>query len=113
RLSELGERRVDALIAQYAACLRRCPGLSEPALLFAPSALSPAPLDSLRDEAGARLSLRDDGEGTQADALRSLVGEDEIVWVLGRLRGLASGFSLRPISVLVRSRGGLALRRIT
>jgi hypothetical protein len=113
RLGELGERRIPTLITQYANAVRRCPGLAEPALLFAPSALSPAPLDSLRDETGARLSLRDDGDGTQAEAVRSLVGADEIVWVLGRLRGLASGFSLRPVSVLVRTAGGLALRRVT
>lgn len=113
RLAELGEPRVSALATQFAAATRRCPGLAEPCVLFAAAELTGGSLGALRDAGGARLELRDDADGVLVDALRALVGGDEIVWVMGRLRGLARGLSLRPVSVLVRGKSGVRLRRVT
>lgn len=113
RLSELGESRLSVLATQFATATRRCPGLAEPCVLFAAAELTAGVLGALRDASGARLELRDDADGMLLDALRALVGSDEIVWVLGRLRGLARGLSLRPVSVLVKGKGGLRLRRVT
>ena len=85
---------------------------STPATM-APSELTAGPLGALRDAAGARLELRDDSDGMLVDAVRALVGGGQVVWVLGRLKGLARGLSLRPISLLVREKAGLSLRRVT
>lgn len=113
RLSELGEPSLPTLLSQYAQSARSCPSLSEPAVLFAPRELSAGPTGSLRDAHGTRLELRDDSDAPLADTVRALAAEGELVWVLGRLRGLLRGIVLRPTSLLVRVDGKLRLRRIT
>jgi hypothetical protein len=113
RLAELGEGEVSALATRFAQAERRCRGMAEPAALFAPRELVVGPSSSLRDSMGVRLALSDDSEAPMAETLRALSGDGELVWILGRLRGLESGLSLRPISVLVKRAGGLSLRRVT
>ncbi len=113
RLSELGEAEVSALSTRFADAERRCPGMAEPAALFSPRELVVGPGGSLRDAMGVRLALSDDSEAPMADTLRALCGEGDLVWVLGRLRGLESGLALRPVSVLVKGSSGLSLRRVT
>jgi hypothetical protein len=113
RLAALGEAEVSALATRFADAERRCPGMAEPAALFAPRELVSGPGSSLRDSMGVRLALSDDSEVPQAETLRALCGDGELVWILGRLRGLESGLTLRPISVLVKRGTGLSLRRVT
>jgi len=113
RLAELGEPALPALLTRYAQAARDSPSLSEPAVLFAPRELSAGPTGSLRDQNGRCLELRDDNDAPLADTVRALAGDGEVVWVLGRLRGLLRGIVLRPTSVLLRVDGKLRLRRIT
>jgi hypothetical protein len=113
RLAELGDVDVSALSTLFAQAERRCPGMAEPAALFSPRELVAGAAGSLRDSMGVRLALSDDSETPMADTLRALCGEGELVWILGRLRGLESGLALRPISLLVKRAGGLSLRRVT
>lgn len=113
RLAELAEPDVSTLLTRYAESARACPSLSEPAVLFAPSELLPGPTGALRDASGTRLELRDDADAPLADTVRALATEGELVWVLGRLRGLLRGIVLRPTSILLRINGRLRLRRIT
>jgi hypothetical protein len=113
RLAALGEAEVSVLAARFAEAERRCPGMAEPAALFVPRELVSGPSGSLRDSMGVRLALSDDSEAPLADTLRALSGDGDLLWILGRLRGLESGLTLRPISVLVRRGNGLSLRRVT
>jgi hypothetical protein len=113
RLAELGETRLPELLTRYADAARRCPGLAEPVVLFAPRELTDGSAGSLRDAMGSRLELRDDQEAPAADTLRELAAEGDLVWVAGRLKGGAAGLSLRPISLLVRKQSKVRLWRVT
>lgn len=114
RLAELGEADMSALRTSYAHALEACPGLAEPVVLFAARDCGKvSPSSSLRDASGTRLTLRDDAGAPLGDTVRTLSGEGEVVWLLGRLRLLSSGLALRPISALLRLESGYRLRRIT
>jgi hypothetical protein len=113
RLAELGETRLPALLTRYAETARRCPGLAEPAVLFAPRELTAGSAGCLLDAGGARLELRDDQDVPLADTLRELSAGGDIVWVAGRLKGLSAGLSLRPVSLLVRKANRMRLWRVT
>jgi hypothetical protein len=113
RVTALGETEISTLATRFAEAERRCPGMAEPAALISPRELSPGPSGSLRDSMGVRLAVADDSGAPLSDMLRVLVGEGELVWILGRLRGLENGLVLRPVSVLVRKGSGVSLRRVT
>lgn len=113
RLGQLGETDVAALGAWYITSSERCPGLSEPFVLLAAPSLDPGSDGALRDRHGRALELRDDEDRPQADVVRALIGDAELVWICGRLQGWSRGLLLRPASLLVRAAGRPALRRVT
>jgi hypothetical protein len=114
RLSEFARGGLSDLAALYASIARRAPGTSEPFVLFSPaqSKLGSEPTH-LRDSRGAGIEIVDDADVPMLDTLRAMAEADEVVWIAGRLTGLARGLVLRPTSMLLRREGRFSLRRVT
>lgn len=114
QLSEFARNRVEDLAGYYATISRRVLGTSEPFVLFAPALHSLGhDASHLRDDQGAGVELGDDANGPLVDTLRAMAEDHEVVWVAGRLTGLARGLSLRPVSLLLKREGRYTLRRVT
>jgi hypothetical protein len=112
-LAERGVRSFQELLGRYTRELNDAPALAEPFVLVAPERIEEDYGGVLCDGRGARLELSDDAGGSVLAVLRRLAGDDDLVWISGRLRGTSRGITLRPTSLLVRSPSGHALRRIT
>ncbi len=114
RLTEFACGSVSELASSYARIARRVPGTSEPFVLFSPAGqkLGSEP-SHVRDARGAGIGIVDDVDVPMLDALRAMAEADEVLWIGGRLTGLARGLALRPISMLLRREGRFSLRRVT
>jgi hypothetical protein len=112
-LADRGVRSFQELLGRYTRELHEAPALAEPFVLVAPERIEEDYGGVLCDGRGARLELSDDAGGSVLAMLRRLAGDDDLVWISGRLRGTSRGIALRPTSVLVRTAAGHALRRIT
>ena len=94
-------RLVRQLGATYASAMSACPAIAEPFVLFAPQRLSNARAE-LVDGDGERLPLLAEAERTLFETLKDVTEGGQLVWVAGRLIGIAGGLFLRPVSALVR-----------
>jgi hypothetical protein len=114
RLSDFARASVSELAASYASIARRAPGTSEPFVLFSPAGrkLGVEPTQ-VRDGGGTGIEIVDDADVPMLDTLRAMAEADEVVWIAGRLTGLARGLVLRPTSMLLRREGRFSLRRVT
>lgn len=114
RLSEFARTGLSDLAASYASIAQRAPGTSEPFVLFSPvqRKLGAEPTH-LRDGGAAGIEIVDDTDVPMLDTLRAMAEVDEVVWIAGRLTGLARGLVLRPTSMLLRREGRFSLRRVT
>jgi hypothetical protein len=111
RVVEVAHSEVSALRERYVSDLRSAPGLSEPFAIFAPAVLESGGQASLRDRAGERIEFAE--PDVLPDAVRAASAGGELVCVLGRLLGRASGLALKPLSAIVRRGAWLELSRIT
>ncbi|MFT3922603.1 MAG: hypothetical protein QM778_08730 [Myxococcales bacterium] len=114
RVSEFARTKVSDLASYYASIARRAPGTSEPFVLFEPAGrkLGLEPIH-VRDASHAGIELVDDADVPMTDTLRAMAEGDEVVWIGGRLTGLARGLVLRPTSMLLKREGRFSLRRVT
>jgi creatinine amidohydrolase/Fe(II)-dependent formamide hydrolase-like protein len=113
RVVQLAHTQVTSLRERYAAEVREAPALAEPFVIFAPSQVDGADDGFLRDESGDRVDVRGDHGTPGLEALLAACRGAEIVCVLGRLLGRASGLMLQPLSAIVRRGEWLELRRVT
>jgi hypothetical protein len=113
RVAEHATHTVRELGLRYVEGARAAPGQSEPFVLFAPMKMGGESDATLEDSEGEKLELSDTVEAPAADALRAQVSGGQLLWVAGRLVGLASGLVLRPISALIRRPDALHLCRLT
>jgi hypothetical protein len=113
RVAEHATHSVRELGLRYVESARAAPGLSEPFVLFAPAKLGGEHDATLHDSEGEKLDLSEAVEAPAADALRAEVASGQLLWVAGRLVGLARGLVLRPISALIRRDDALHLCRLT
>ncbi|HEX5656025.1 MAG TPA: hypothetical protein VFX59_02475 [Polyangiales bacterium] len=112
RVVSLAETQLSVLRERFAADLRASPALAEPFAIFAPAQLEVA-ANALTDAEGERLALRSDPNLSGIDALLAATRGADVVCVLGRMLGRASGLLMKPLSVVVRNGGWLELRRVT
>jgi hypothetical protein len=112
RVVSLAETELGVLRERFAADLRASPALAEPFAIFAPAQIEIA-ANALTDSRGERLALRSDPNLSGIDALLAATRGADVVCVLGRLLGRASGLLMKPLSVVVRSGDWLELRRVT
>ncbi|MET0285391.1 MAG: hypothetical protein ABW352_13005 [Polyangiales bacterium] len=112
RVVSLAETELSVLRERFAADLRASPALAEPFAIFAPAQLEIA-ANALADSQGERLALRSDPNLSGIDALLAATRGADVVCVLGRLLGRASGLLMKPLSVVVRNGDWLELRRVT
>jgi hypothetical protein len=105
-------RLVRQLAATYAAAMSACPGISEPFVLFAPRRLS-AERPELIDADGERLAVLADAERPLFETLRAVCEGGRLLWVSGRLIGVAGSLFIRPASALVQVGDRPRLCRIT
>ncbi len=112
RVVSLAQTEIATLRERFAADLRASPALAEPFAIFAPAELEIA-ANALTDTSGERLALRSDPNLSGIDALLAATRGADIVCVLGRLVGRASGLLMKPLSAVVRSGDWLELRRVT
>lgn len=94
-------RLVRQLAATYAAAMSVCPGLAEPFVLFAPRRLS-LERPELIDADGERLAVIGDAEKPLFETLRAACEGGRLLWVSGRLIGVAGALFIRPASALVQ-----------
>jgi hypothetical protein len=94
-------RLVRQLAATYAAAMSACPGISEPFVLFAPRRLA-TERPELIDADGERLPVIGDAERPLFETLRAVCDGGRLVWVSGRLIGVAGALFIRPASALVQ-----------
>jgi hypothetical protein len=113
RVVQLAHTEIAALRDLYVSDLRACPGLAEPFAIFAPTDVEQDPDGMLRDARGERLAVRGDAGTPSLDALLAASRGGDLVCVLGRVLGHASGIMLQPLSVIVRRGAWLELRRVT
>jgi hypothetical protein len=113
RVAEHATHSVRELGLRYAEGARAAPGLSEPFILFAPVKMGRESTAILEDSEGERLELSDTVDAPGADALRAQVNGGQLVWIAGRLVGIATGLVLRPVSALIRRPDALHLCRLT
>ena len=113
RVAEHATHSVRELGLRYAEAARAAPGVSEPVVLFAPVKMGGHASATLEDSEGERLELSDTVDAPSADALRAQVQGGQLLWVAGRLVGIATGLVLRPISALIRRADALHLCRLT
>jgi hypothetical protein len=112
RIGEHAAHSVRELGIRYAEGARSAPGQAEQFVLFAPREVPSAAGGRLIDDTGDSLPLADDTDAT-AQVMQAASAGGEVVWVAGRLLGLARGLALRPTSLLVRRGEGVHLCRIT
>ncbi|HEY6880689.1 MAG TPA: hypothetical protein VI299_21850 [Polyangiales bacterium] len=112
RVVSLAEDTLAPLRERFAAEVRASPALAEPFAIFAPAQLELA-TNSLADTQGERLTLHSEPNLAGIDALLGATRGADIVCVLGRLVGRASGLLLKPLSAVVRNGAWLELRRVT
>jgi hypothetical protein len=112
RVVSLAQTELSAVRERFAAELRECPALAEPFAIFAPAQIDLAS-NALSDARGERLTLRSDPNLSGIDALLAATRGTDIVCVLGRLLGRASGLLMKPLSAVVRNGDWLELRRVT
>jgi hypothetical protein len=113
RVAEHATHSVRELGLRYAEGARAAPGLSEPFILFAPVKMGRESTAILEDSEGERLELSDTVDAPGADALRAQVNGGQLMWIAGRLVGIATGLVLRPVSALIRRPDALHLCRLT
>ena len=112
RVLALAQTEVAGLRERYVADLRASPALAEPFAIFAPAEVDLGSA-ALSDARGERLALRNELGMSGLDGLLAATRGSEVVCVLGRLLGRATGLVLHPLSALVRNGDWLELRRIT
>jgi hypothetical protein len=110
RVVSLAQTEISVLRERFAADLRASPALAEPFAIFAPAQVAS---DALTDSRGERLTLRSEPNLSGVDALFAATRGADIVCVLGRLLGRASGLLMKPLSAVVRNGDWLELRRVT
>lgn len=112
RVVSLAHSELSTIREHYAADLRASPGLAEPFTIFAPTQVDVAG-SALTDKRGERLTLRTAPSLSTMDSLLAATRGADVVCVMGRLLGRASGLIMHPLSAIVRSGDWLELRRVT
>lgn len=111
RLGGHAVRSVRELMLRHGDGARAVRGQAEPFVLFAPRPLDDVNQTRLCDETGEILHLSDESEASFARVVANAGGE--LLWVTGRLIGLARGLVLRPTSALLQTPSRLHLCRMT
>jgi hypothetical protein len=112
RVVSLAHSELGSVRESFAHDLRASPALAEPFTIFAPAHIQVA-ANALTDRHGERLALHSEPNLSGIDALLAATRGADIVCVLGRLLGRASGLLLKPLSAVVRNGDWLELRRVT
>lgn len=97
----------------YAATVAVCPALCEPFMLVAPRKVDVSDIPVWIDSDGERMSLAEDAAHPMSDLLQQFGEQGRIVWIAGRLVGLAQGLVLKPVSLLLQRGDGQHLMRVS
>ncbi len=97
----------------YAAAVSVCPGLSEPFMLVAPRTVDVSGTPVWIDSDGERMALAEEAAQPMSDLLQQFGERGRIVWIAGRLIGLAQGLVLKPVSLLLQGSDGPHLMRVS
>ena len=107
------KRLVRQVSETYAAAVSVCPGLVEPFMLVAPRKVDVSHKPVWIDSDGERMSLAEEAAQPMSELLQQFGEHGRIVWIAGRLVGLAQGLVLKPVSLLLQRADGLHLMRVT
>lgn len=113
KTESFAKRLVRHVSDTYENAVSTCPGLVEPFMLVAPRSMDLSSKPAWVDHEGERMALVEDASQPTSDLLSQLVQGARVVWLAGRLVGLAQGLLLKPISLLVQRSDGLHLLRVT
>jgi len=107
------KRLVRHVAEAYETAVSACPALVEPFMLVVPRKVEVANKPTWLDAEGQRMPLAEDGAHPIAELLHQASERGRIVWIAGRLVGLAQGLVLKPVSLLLARADGPHLVRVS
>ncbi len=107
------KRLVRHVAEAYETAVSVCPALVEPFMLVVPRKVELSHKPMWLDAEGQRMSLAEDSAHPIAELLQQASERGRIMWIAGRLVGLAQGLVLKPVSLLIERADGPQLVRVS